>query len=117
MLSSGAVASADEVEEALRSLMQRLDDAAPEEGSIPDRTIKCVLPDLRTAYRSSIVGARFDGLEEVSLDEDADVTVIARSGDLVALVDGRLNIGFAFLTGKIRVEASTSDLMLIRRLF
>lgn len=117
MVSSGAVATAEEVERALETLMQRLDKAAPDADAIPDRSIKCVLPDLETAYRSEIVDARFDGLREVPLDAEADVTVTARSGDLIALIDGRLNVGFAFLTGKVRVDASTSDLLLIRRLF
>lgn len=111
------MATTEEVERALQSLMSRLDHASPDPGSIPDRSIKCVVPDLETAWLSRIVDARFDGIEVVPMGETADVTVTARSSDLVALIDGRLNVGFAFLTGKVRIDASTGDLMLIRNLF
>lgn len=77
----------------------------------------CILPDLGTAFRSELKDSRFAGIEQVDVDVEAEVTITARSDDLIALIDGRLNVGFAFLTGKIRVDASTADLMMIRRLF
>jgi predicted lipid carrier protein YhbT len=112
-----AVATAAEVERSLRVLMDRLKEAEVEPGSVPERSIVCAVPDLGAAYRSRITNGRFNGLKSVQPDAEADVRISARSDDLIALIDGRLNIGFAFLTGKIRVDASPSDLMMIRRLF
>lgn len=105
------------MERALASLMVRLDAAAPAPDAIPERSIVCIIPDLATAFRTELKDSRFNGLEEVDVDQDAEVTITARSDDLIALIEGRLNVGFAFLTGKIRVDASTQDLMTIRRLF
>lgn len=97
--------------------MKRLDTSGMEAGQLPDRTVKCVIPDLDAAYLSKLEGARFGGLKACPRDAQADATITARSDDLIALIDGRLNVGFAFLTGKVRVDAPASDLLLIRRLF
>jgi len=97
--------------------MKKLDDAELEPGSIPDRTVICALPDLRIAYRTQLRHARFNGLKKVDFEEKADARITARSDDLIALIDGRLNVGFAFITGKIRIDAPASDLLMMRRLF
>jgi hypothetical protein len=111
------VASAQDVEGAIRSLMEALAGATPDPASIPDRTIVCVIPDLKTAFSAKMKKAKLVGLKEVEPGESADVRITARSDDLIALIERRLNVGFAFLTGKVRVDASAQDLMLLRRLF
>lgn len=113
----GAVATAFEVEQSLQSLVESLANANPEPGSIPDRTIVCAVPDIATAFRAVLRDARLRELAEVAIETEADVRITARSDDLVALVEGRLNAPLAFLTGKIRIDASSSDLMMIRQLF
>jgi predicted lipid carrier protein YhbT len=111
------VATALEVERALRSLMKKLDDAELEPDSIPNRVVVCALPDLRIAFRTQLKDSRFNGLKKVELEEHGDARITARSDDLIALIDGRLNVAFAFITGKIRIDAPASDLMMMRRLF
>jgi predicted lipid carrier protein YhbT len=113
----GDVASTSEVEQSLQSLIQSLASANPEPGSVPDRTIVCVVPDIEIAYRAALRDARLRDLEPVAIETEADVRITARSDDLVALIQGRLNAPLAFLTGKIRIDASSSDLMMIRQLF
>lgn len=111
------MASSEAVEQAIRTLMQKISGASPDPAAVPDRTILCVVPDLQTAFSAHTKGARLDGLTQVPSDSPADVRLTARSDDLIAMIDGRLNVGFAFLTGKVRVDAAPSDLMLLRKLF
>ena len=46
-----------------------------------------------------------------------DARITARSDDLIALIDGRLGVAYAFLTGKVKIDAPASDLMMLRKLF
>lgn len=110
------VADAKAVEQALRSMINRIDGSS-DNGDLPDRTLLCILPDVDAAFRSHFSGGRLTDLEQVAVDTEADVRITARSDDLIALIEGRLNIAFAFLMGKIRVDASREDLMLIKSLF
>ena len=43
--------------------------------------------------------------------------ILQCSDDLIALIDGRLGIAYAFLTGKVKIDAPASDLMMMRGLF
>jgi predicted lipid carrier protein YhbT len=113
----GAVASPDEVQRSIRALMKKLSDADPEPDSIPNRTILCVIPDLNIAYWVELKKAKLRGLRKAEANEETDARITARSDDLIALIDGRLGIAYAFLTGKVKIDASASDLMMMRGLF
>jgi len=117
MLSSASVATPGQVEAAIRSLAQKLADADPDPGSVPERTILCVLTDLDTAYWAELKGGRLDGLRPAEPTERADARITAKSDDLCALVEGRLGVTSAFFTGKIRIDAPVTDLLLLRRIF
>lgn len=110
------VATAEDVQRALRSMVAGLNGSTPS-GDLPDRILVCHVPDVHVAFRSHFSGGSLTDLEQVPPDEPADVRIVARSDDLIALIEGRLNVAFAFLMGKIRVDASREDLMLIRSLF
>jgi hypothetical protein len=97
--------------------MKKLSEASPDPDSIPNRTILCVLPDLKTAYRVELKNAKLRGLRKAETTESTDARITARSDDLVALIDGRLGIAYAFLTGKVKIDAPASDLLMLRNLF
>jgi len=97
--------------------MKKLADASPDAQSIPNRTILVVLPELQTAYRVELKGGKLRGLRKAQTNEATDARITAKSDDLVALIDGRLGVGYAFLTGKVKVDAPASDLMMLRKLF
>jgi len=97
--------------------MKKLADASPPADSIPDRTILCVLPDLKSAYRVELKKAKLRGLRKAETNEATDARITARSDDLIALIDGRLGVAYAFLTGKVKIDAPASDLMMLRKLF
>lgn len=94
-----------------------LEGASPDPERVPDRTLLCVVPDLGTAFRAEMKKAKLKNLTQVAATEKADVRITARSDDLIALIERRLAVGFAFLTGKVRIDASPRDLMLLRQLF
>jgi len=97
--------------------MKKLSDASPDPDSIPERSILCVLPDLNTAYRVELKKAKLRGLKKAPTTEKTDARITAKSDDLIALIDGRLGIAYAFLTGKVRIDAPAQDLTMLRRLF
>lgn len=97
--------------------MKKLADASPDPQSIPNRTILVVLPDMKSAYRVELKGGKLRGLRKAETNQATDARITAKSDDLVALIDGRLGVGYAFLTGKVKVDAPASDLMMLRKLF
>jgi len=111
------VASAADVERSIRSLMKKLSDASPDPDSIPERSILCVTPDIDQAWYVHLKKAKLRGLRRAETTEETDARITAKSDDLVALIDGRLGIAYAFLTGKVRIDAPASDLLMLRRLF
>lgn len=113
----GRVATNTDVERSLKALVKTLANASPDPDSIPDRTILCVCTDINAAYWAELKSARLKGLTLAEPGRPADVRITARSDDLIALIEGRLNAGVAFLTGKVRVDATARDMMMLRRLF
>lgn len=111
------MATAADVERALRALAKKLAEADPDPAQVPERTIVCVIPDLQLAYWGQLKAARIQGLKEVPQTERGDVRITAKSDDLVGLIDGKLNVGAAFLMGRIRIDAPARDLMLLRKIF
>jgi putative sterol carrier protein len=97
--------------------MKKLADASPDPDSIPNRTILVLLPDLKTAYRVELKGGKLRGLRRASTTDATDARITAKSDDMVALIDGRLGVAYAFLTGKVKIDAPASDLMMLRKLF
>lgn len=117
MLSSAAVATPKQVEKAIRSLGKRLKDANTEPGTVPNRSILCVITDLDTAYWAELKDGSLDGLRAAGTDERADAKITARSDDLIDLIEGRLGVGSAFFTGKVRIDAPVTDLLMLRKIF
>jgi predicted lipid carrier protein YhbT len=114
------VATATEVEAKLEELIGRLagDQCAAEElgRSLPDRRVLSVhVTDLDADWWTTLFGGRMAELHRGPVD-DADIRVRAASDDLVSLIDGRGSLFSAYLAGRIRIEASFSDLLRLRRL-
>jgi predicted lipid carrier protein YhbT len=114
------VATATEVETKLQELIDRLAGdrgAADELGrSLPDRRVLSVhVTDLEADWWTTLEGGRMGRLHGGAVEE-ADIRVRARSDDLVSLIDGRGSLFSAYLAGRVRIEASFSDLLRLRRL-
>lgn len=110
------MATAEEVRAAVGRLAERIEGSAAKADAVPERSIVCVIPDLNTSFAGRFEDSRLVDLRETP-ETEADVRLTAKSDDLVALIDGRLGAMYAFLTGKVRIDASAADMLLIRKLF
>lgn len=78
-----------------------------------DRTLSCHVPDLDVTFS----GRLEDGeIRDITTDDGprAQIRLTAASDDLVALTDGDLDFGRAWLAGRIKVEAGVRDMLKLR---
>jgi predicted lipid carrier protein YhbT len=112
------VATKAQVERTLAELIKRLDSTDVSDRSLPeDRSLVCYIRDLELYYSGTFSAGRISKLVGQTKQKRGDVLITVGSDDLVALADGRLSPVYAFLSGKLRVDAGARDLMLIRQLF
>ncbi len=95
--------------DALADLMQNVD-AGTRRKFAMDRTVSCRVPDVGQTWSGRVCE---DGLLGVTTgDEDkAQVRFTITSEDLLSLVGGKIPLGVAFATGKLRIQASPLDLL------
>ncbi|HYU57752.1 MAG TPA: SCP2 sterol-binding domain-containing protein [Actinomycetota bacterium] len=115
------MATKHEVEAKLRVLIERLDGA----GDGVAETLADALPeakvvglhvtDLDAHWWTEMSDGRFSALAPGQPD-GADIRIAMTSDDLVDLVDGRANLFSKVVAGHVRVDASLSDLLRLRRL-
>ena len=110
------MATVEECEQALLELAART-----EKGDTPgphqdyDRSLSCKLHDLGVVFAGRLEGGRLRNIRQAA-DPAAQIRMETSSDDLVRLVRGKLNLGSAWATGRVRVHASVRDLMLLRLL-
>jgi putative sterol carrier protein len=114
------VATREEVEERLRDLIARLhrsDGGARSLGqALPERRVVALrVSDHDGDYWTELDGGRLSELEK-GPSPDAHIRISATSDELVDLVDGRSSLFSAYLSGRVRIEASVSDLLRLRKL-
>ena len=115
------MATRQQVEAKLRELIRRLASANGEvRGSLSEalpetRVIEVTVPDLDASYWTELAGGGMSSLRR-GVPDDADIRVRVSSDHLVELVDGRKSLFSSFAGGQIKIEASFSDLMRLRKL-
>ena len=114
------MATKQQVEQKLRELIERLaaTDKAQESlsGSLPDpRVIAVQVTDLQADYWTEMVDGRMGDLVEGAPDR-ADIQLRAPADALIDVIDGNVSMLSAVLGGRIKVQASLSDLLSLRRL-
>src|SRR4051812_17432943 len=98
------MATVDECRKALRDLAARLDANAETRGRLDfDRTLACRVPDLRTAFHGRLSDGRLLDIADGD-DPKAKIALIADSDNLVALVDGRLDVTRALAARQISIK-------------
>lgn len=109
------MATVDECREALRVLAARMaTDRANGNNRVPvDRPISCTLRDLGVSFHGQLANGQLDGLTEGE-DPKAKIRVTTTSDDLVALVNGKLDLTRALASGRLSVRANPMDLLRLR---
>ena len=110
--------SAEECREALQKLAARLSELSPadREQYFGNRTISVTIPDLNVTF-VSVLGSGDDPVREAAPGEPpADIRMTAKSDEVIALAGQPMNIARAWVTGRIKIEASMKDLFRLRRL-
>ncbi len=112
------MATVEEARTALERIAARLTEVDADQLAkhVVERTISCRVPDLGLVFLTRI---HEGGLDEFQTVDDADVAQVrltVSSDDLVALADDQLHVGRAWAAGRLKVEASLSDLLRLRKI-
>jgi SCP-2 sterol transfer family protein len=115
------VATTRQIEAKLHELIARLDGASSDvhgslAGSLPDgKVVEVHLTDLDTSYWTQMAKGKMSGLSR-GAPERADIRLSVESDRLIELIDGHRSVFSAYVAGELRLEASLSDLLRLRRL-
>jgi len=110
--------SAEECREALQKLAGRLAELSPADRDeyFGNRSISVTIPDLGVTYVTKL-GTGDDPVHEVAPgDPPADIRLTANSDEVVSLAESPMNIARAWMSGRVKIEASMKDLFRLRKL-
>jgi hypothetical protein len=110
------MADLDQCRTAIAALASRLGGPGENRADGLDRTVSARILDLGVMFR----GHLHDGvLDDIVTDEQGPAAAIRlelSSADLLLLAAGDLSIGSAWLSGRVKIHASLSDLLRLRSL-
>jgi|SRR5664279_2167286 alkyl sulfatase BDS1-like metallo-beta-lactamase superfamily hydrolase len=112
------MASVGDCEQALHQLAARLAEAdgSTKKHASFDRSLTCRLRDLNVVYAARLRDGALRDIRVVD-STDAQIRMTMTSDDLIALVQGRLHMGSAWASGRVRVSAGVLDLIKLRTIF
>ena len=113
------MATAQECRRALEALAMRLSDMNPEARAahLADRSLSCTVTDLGVTFATTITEDGAGPVTELGPgDQRAHVRFHARSDDLISIAADPGRFGRAWLTGRVKVDASLTDLFRLRKL-
>ena len=115
------MATVEQCEQAFHDLAVRLASADPSarKKAAFDRTLSCTLDDLDITFAGRLKDGQLTDIRRLDGDEsrDAQVRMTMSSDDLLTMVAGKLNMGTAWATGRVKIDASVLDLMRLRSVF
>ena len=113
------MASAEECREALQTLTGRLTEMSPQDRAsyFGKRSMSCHVTDLGVTFVTRFTDHGAEPVTEAKPDDPpADIRLTAKSDEVVALAEQPMNIARAWMSGRIKIEASVKDLFRLRRL-
>jgi SCP-2 sterol transfer family protein len=112
------MASAEECRTALQKLAGRLSELSPADRDqyFGNRRMSVTIPDLGVTY-VTVLGKGDDPVRELAPGEPpADIRMTANSDQVISLAEQPMNIARAWMSGRVKIEASVKDLFRLRRL-
>lgn len=112
------MATAEECRLALESLTGQIADMDPadREAYLVERLISCKISDLGVTFVTKLSPHGASPVREANGSEPpAQVRFTAKSDDLVTIAGDPASIGRAWLTGRLKVEASIWDILRLRK--
>ncbi|MDQ1603754.1 MAG: hypothetical protein QOE01_1599 [Actinomycetota bacterium] len=109
------MATLEECHDALERLADRLttvDDESRRAHAF-DRSLSCEIPDLDVTFTGELSEGHLSGITTEPAPR-AQIRLTANSDDLIAMTDGHLSFGQAWLSGRVKVEAGVRDLLRLR---
>jgi hypothetical protein len=113
------MATAEECRKALQTLVGRIATMNPDDRAarFPERTMSARVPDLGLLFTTRLGPHGADPIKDaVPGEKPAQVRFTANSDDLVWIAEDPARFARAWLTGKLKVEASFFDLLELRKL-
>lgn len=109
------MATTDQCRTALESLASRLREVDEDDRRKHtfDRSLSCHVPDLGITFSGALEDGHIVGITTEPAPK-AQIRLTASSDDLVALTEGDLSFGQAWLAGRVKVEAGVRDLLKLR---
>ena len=115
------MATQRQVERKLRELIKRLEESGSGvrsslAGALPEsRVIEVAVSDLSVSYWTELTDGSMGPLHE-GVPPHHEIRIRVSSDDLVDVVDGRSSLFSAYLAGQVKIDASLSDLLRLRKL-
>jgi hypothetical protein len=113
------VATAEECRQALESLTSRISELDPSDRAnhLMERDVSCRVTDLGVTFVTQLGPHGATPVEQMNgSGGSAHIRLSASSDDLLTIAANPASFGRAWLTGRLRVEASFSDLLRLRKL-
>lgn len=110
--------SAEQCREALQKLAGRLSELDPADRAayFGNRTISVTIPDLGVTFGTKLDSGDSPVREIGPGEPPADIRLTANSDEVVSLAESPMNIARAWVAGRVKIEASMSDLFRLRKL-
>jgi len=111
------MATAEECRQALERLTGRIAemDEADRKAHLVDRVISCTISDLGVTFVTELGPGGAAPVRERNGYDEPQVRFTAKSDDLIAIADDPTSIARAWVTGRLKVEASIWDLLRLRK--
>ncbi len=113
------MATTQECRKALESLIGRLSgmDAQTRATKLADRTLSCRVSDLEVTFITRLGPHGAEPVVEAQEGSPAaQIRFTAKSDDVVAIAEDPASFAKAWLTGRLKVQGSLSDLLQLRKM-
>ncbi|MEO3788183.1 SCP2 sterol-binding domain-containing protein [Actinocorallia sp. B10E7] len=111
------MATVEQCEAALADLVSRLDEVDPGKWAqhAVNRTISCHISDLGVSYASRLSKNGVAPFTPTGDPKSAQVRLTVSASDLIDLAADRLSPTKAWVSGRLKIEASVLDLLRLRK--